>query len=181
MEEVTVRRLRAVPDTLIETGPGRARAIGTVLTPDGAPWPGDPRAALGRVIEAQPELAAGFTASAELEFYLLDEKRHPIDRGGYFDDVEGLGIRVVRDAASQVAKYGIEIDGCHHEAGPGQYEIDIGALDPVALAEFLTDRYLEAGDSVREEEALGRLQALAGCAITRLAWLRADLPELQGP
>jgi len=53
--------------------------------------------------------------------------------------------------------------------------------DPVALAEFLTDRYLEAGDSVREEEALGRLQILAGDAITRLAWLRADLPELQGP
>jgi rubrerythrin len=53
--------------------------------------------------------------------------------------------------------------------------------DPVALAEFLTDRYLEAGDSVREEETLGQLQVLAGNAITRLAWLRADLPELQGP
>ena len=53
--------------------------------------------------------------------------------------------------------------------------------DPVALAELLTDRYLEAGDILRDEEALGRVQALAGRAIARLAWLRADLPELHRP
>jgi rubrerythrin len=52
--------------------------------------------------------------------------------------------------------------------------------DPVTLAELLTDRYLEAGDVLRDEEALGRVQALAGQAIARLAWLRKDLPELQG-
>lgn len=50
--------------------------------------------------------------------------------------------------------------------------------DPVALAELLVDRYLEAGDALQDEEALGRVQALAGRAIARLAWLRADLPEL---
>jgi rubrerythrin len=52
--------------------------------------------------------------------------------------------------------------------------------DPAVLAELLTDRYLEAGDAQRDEEALGRVQMLAGQAIARLAWLRADLPELQG-
>lgn len=51
--------------------------------------------------------------------------------------------------------------------------------DPVALAELLTDRYLEAGDSVQDEATLRQVQALTGHAITRLAWLRADLPELQ--
>lgn len=55
------------------------------------------------------------------------------------------------------------------------------STDPVALAELLTDRYLEAGDAMHDEEALGRVQMLAGRAIARLAWLRADLPELQGP
>ena len=53
--------------------------------------------------------------------------------------------------------------------------------DPVALAELLTERYLEAGDALQDEEALGRVQALAGRAIARLAWLRADLPELHRP
>lgn len=51
--------------------------------------------------------------------------------------------------------------------------------DPTALAELLTDRYLEAGDVLRDEEDLGRAQALAGRAIARLVWLRSDLPELQ--
>jgi rubrerythrin len=53
--------------------------------------------------------------------------------------------------------------------------------DPVALAELLTDRYLEAADNLRDEEALARVQALAERAITRLAWLRSDLPELERP
>lgn len=52
--------------------------------------------------------------------------------------------------------------------------------DPVVLAELLTDRYLEAADLVRDEEVVRRMQALAGRAITRLAWLRTDLPEIEG-
>jgi hypothetical protein len=50
--------------------------------------------------------------------------------------------------------------------------------DPVAVAELLAERYLEAGDTVRDEAVLARVQVLAGHAINRLAWLRADLPEL---
>jgi rubrerythrin len=56
----------------------------------------------------------------------------------------------------------------------------VGAPDnPLILAELLADRYLEAGDALQDEESLARVQALAGRAIARLAWLRADLPELQ--
>ncbi|MGQ4274042.1 ferritin family protein [Terrihabitans sp. B22-R8] len=51
--------------------------------------------------------------------------------------------------------------------------------DPVALAELLTDRYLEIADQLQDEDALTRMQKLAGDAIARLAWLRADLPELK--
>jgi rubrerythrin len=64
---------------------------------------------------------------------------------------------------------------------PGARPMGAPPDDPVALAELLTDRYLEAGDTLRDEEALGRVQALAGRAIARLAWLRADLPELHRP
>ncbi|WP_262031948.1 ferritin-like domain-containing protein [Microvirga sp. Mcv34] len=66
-------------------------------------------------------------------------------------------------------------------AVPGARPVGTLPDDPVALAELLTDRYLEAGDTLRDEEALGRVQALAGRAIARLAWLRADLPELHRP
>ena len=51
--------------------------------------------------------------------------------------------------------------------------------DPVALAELLTELYIEAGDAVGDERALQQVQALAGRAIARLAWLRNDLPELR--
>jgi rubrerythrin len=51
--------------------------------------------------------------------------------------------------------------------------------DPVALAEWLTDRYLDAADHLEDEDALGRVQVMAGHAIARLAWLRSDLPELE--
>lgn len=50
----------------------------------------------------------------------------------------------------------------------------------VTLAELLAERYLEAADSLRDEGELARVQALAGRAIARLAWLRSDLPELEG-
>jgi len=46
-------------------------------------------------------------------------------------------MRVTRDAAGQLAHYGIAIDSCHHEAGPGQYEIDIAPLSPLALADAI--------------------------------------------
>lgn len=51
--------------------------------------------------------------------------------------------------------------------------------DPVALAELLTERYLEAADGLRDEQELARVQDLAGRAIARLVWLRWDLPELE--
>jgi hypothetical protein len=50
--------------------------------------------------------------------------------------------------------------------------------DPVALAELLAERYLEAADNLRDEAAVARAQAYAARAISRLAWLRADLPEI---
>lgn len=50
--------------------------------------------------------------------------------------------------------------------------------DAEALAELLAERYLEAGDVLRDESALSKVQHLAGRAINRLAWLRADLPHL---
>jgi rubrerythrin len=51
--------------------------------------------------------------------------------------------------------------------------------DPVAISEFLVDLYLEAAESVEGEAAIADAQVLAGRAINRLAWLRADLPEIE--
>lgn len=129
--------LRPDPATLCPVGPDVARVACTVLSPDGRPWPGDPRTALLAVVEQLADLASGYTAAAELEFYLLDSNAVPLDRGGYFEDAEGAGIGVVRDAARRLDDLGIGVASCHHEAGPGQYEIDLRGLPPLALADAL--------------------------------------------
>ena len=51
--------------------------------------------------------------------------------------------------------------------------------DPVALSELLVDLDHGAAERIREEAALERAQGLAGRAIRRLAWLRADLPAME--
>jgi len=131
-------RLAPDPKTLYRVG-DVGRVACTVLTPDGDPWPGDPRTALAGMLGGESpisDLASVWTSAAELELYLLDDNG-PVDRAGYFDDREGLGITVVRQAAQLLLSAGIEVLSCHHEAGPGQYEIDLAPLGPLALADAL--------------------------------------------
>jgi len=130
--------LRPDPSTLFRRG-DVARVACTVCTPDGTPWPADPRTALVALLAGSgpvAELAEAWTSAAELELYLLDG-REPLDRDGYFDDREGLGMQLTRRAADELVAAGVDILSCHHEAGPSQYEIDLAPLAPLALADAL--------------------------------------------
>jgi len=80
--------------------------------------------------------------------------------------------------AGEARRLADELDGAPVAVG-GTMSAEAVPDDPVALAELLTERYLEAGDTLQDEEALHRVQAMAGSAIARLAWLRNDLPELR--
>jgi glutamine synthetase len=142
----TDMRLRPDPTTLIRIEPGLGRAVCTVLSKDGNPWPADPRTALALIVGGCGDLGSDYTVSAEVEFYLLDQSRLPVDRGGYFDEIQGIGAKVVREAADRLASYGVAVDSSHHEAGPGQYEIDLAFLPPVLLA----DAVILAKQVVRE-------------------------------
>jgi rubrerythrin len=51
--------------------------------------------------------------------------------------------------------------------------------DATILSELLVDHYLAAAERLTDESAVARAQVLAGRAISRLAWLRADLPALE--
>ncbi len=148
-------RLRPDPETLVHLGYGLARAVCTVLTNDGTPWLSDPRTALAMVIKDTGELGRNYTAAAELEFYLLNASGTPIDGDGYFEETDSVGMKVVRDAADRLASYGIAIDSSHHEAGPGQYEIDLAHLSPMRLADAL----VLAKHVVREAAAGAGLRA----------------------
>jgi glutamine synthetase len=128
--------LKPDPSTFVDVG-GEIRAVCSITTRDGQPWLADPRAALAEIISRTGELAERFEVAAELEFYLLDHAGVPVDNGGYFGDLAGVGTAVTNAAADMLGSFGVKVVSAHLEAGPGQYEIDLGAMPPVALADAL--------------------------------------------
>jgi len=111
----------------------------------------------------------GATDLAALERRLADlleplvHRSPPEERGRLFGFVE------------QARRHALELDGASIPAIVSMREVP---TDPIALAEMLADRYLEAGDSLKDANSLALVQELSSRAIVRLAWLRADLPEL---
>jgi len=152
-------RLLADPATLVDHGNGNGRVVCTVLTPGGAAWAGDPRTGLVQAIEATGELADVYRVSAELECYLLDADGEPVDQAGYFDDQAGRGLAVVKAAADELVATGVPVISAHHEGGPGQFELDLGPLDALGLADAL----------VAAKEALRRLASEVGLMATFMA------------
>jgi len=151
--------LQPDPATLVHLGDGQGRATCTVIGPDGRPWPGDPRTALARLVAELGDLASSYRAAAELEFYILHPDGVPVDRGGYFSELEGAGIAVTRSAADRLAGYGIEVISAHLESGPGQYELDLASMAPLALADAL----------VLTKQVLREASAAAGLRVTFMA------------
>ncbi|MDQ1393907.1 MAG: hypothetical protein QOF30_2884 [Acidimicrobiaceae bacterium] len=129
--------LQPDPATLVDLGEGQGRVACTVIGPDGLPWLGDPRTALVTKLTELGDVASTYRAAAEVEFYILRDDGQPVDRGGYFGELEGAGSLVTRAAASRLAEYGVEVISTHLESGPGQYELDLASLSPLALADGL--------------------------------------------
>jgi glutamine synthetase len=147
--------MRLWPDreTLRDLGNGFGRTVCDVRTPAGELWPGDPRTALQLVV-GRAEPLGELTYSTELEFYLLDADGQPVDQAGYFDGVTGPGPDVVTLAGDLLRARGIEVVSCHHEAGPGQYELDLAPLSPLAQA----DAIVLAKQTLRDASYRSRLR-----------------------
>ena len=159
-------RLLADRSTLVDHGTGEGRVVCTVLTPDGRPWPGDPRTGLVDAVEATGELSESYTITAELEFYLLDADGEPVDQAGYFDDRAGIGLVAVKAACDELAAGGVPVAGAHPESGAGQYEVDLGPLDALAMADEL----------VGAKETIRRLAGEHGLTATFMAQPLSGLP-----
>lgn len=120
------------------SGKGKvARLICDVSLADGTPFPGDPRGNLKRIINEMKELGfTEFNLGPEPEFFLfkLDENQQPTlelnDDGDYFDLAPlDLGENCRRDIVLELEELGFEVEASHHEAAPGQHEIDFKYAD----------------------------------------------------
>ena len=121
---------------------GTARMICDVLTPDGEPSLGDPRHVLKQALAKAKEKGFTFYVHPEIEFYLFEKQDDwaqtpkPIDEGGYFDHVpRSPGMDFRRATVNMLEQMGISVEYSHHEAGPGQNEIDLRYADALTTAD----------------------------------------------
>ena len=122
-------------------GDVHGRMFCDVLTPDGLPSPADPRGALERAVQRASEMGFSVFAHPEIEFYLLRQPvdinhLEPVDQAGYFDHVtRGLSNDFRRKIVHALEDTGIQVEFSHHEAGPGQNEVDLRAVDALRAAD----------------------------------------------
>lgn len=135
------------PDMIEDSSRGGvARLICDVTYPDGRPFEGDPRNVLKKQIEKLEKM--GFDnmyAGTEPEFFLFtrDAEGRPTtktqDAAGYFDLAPvDKGEEARRDMVNALVEMGFEIEAAHHEAAPGQHEIDFKYADALKTADNIT-------------------------------------------
>jgi glutamine synthetase len=119
-----------------------ARLICDVFTPDGQPFPGDPRSILRRVIDEAAQMGFCYNTGPELEFFLL--KPHPDgslvplvahDSASYFDAPSDMAAGLRRQMATTLEALGLQIEAMHHEGAHGQQEIDFRYSDALTTAD----------------------------------------------
>lgn len=132
-----------------EAGLQTARMFCDITMPDGDPLFADPRHVLRRQVNAAREMGFEFFASPEIEFYVVtssdaDGLPRPADKGGYFDQAKrNEAPKLRRQAISALEYMGITTEFSHHEASPGQQEIDLRHTDALTMADnVVTFKYI---------------------------------------
>jgi glutamine synthetase len=121
---------------------GTARMFCDILTPDGEPSLADSRNVLKRALNRASDQGFTFYTHPEVEFYLFEnptdlaQPLRPVDHAGYFDHVpRGTAHDFRRAAITMLESMGISVEFSHHEAGPGQNEIDLRYADALTTAD----------------------------------------------
>src|SRR5438876_6854940 len=115
-----------------------ARMFCDIASPDGAPFPGDPRWVLRRNLERAASKGFTFYVHPEIEFFLFRSAADPtpLDQGGYFDLTPLDSAQDFRRKAIQTLEaMGISVEYSHHEVAPSQHEIDLRFADALTMAD----------------------------------------------
>src|ERR671932_238908 len=126
-----------------------AKVICDVYTPDGEPFPGDPRGVLRRQLRKAEEMGFRYMTGPELEFFMLRRSANgtespngglhvetlPHDQAGYFDLTTDEASNVRREMVEALEQLGIVVEASHHEVAVGQHEIDFKYDDAMRTAD----------------------------------------------
>lgn len=138
--------LRLYPDldqlTVLAGQPGWAWAPVDRITQEGEPHPGCSRTALRHLVaEAAERHGLTFRAGIEVEWSV---GQGPTEGGEFVPALTGPAYSATRqvelsdctaDLLAAFAAQGVEVEQIHPEYAAGQFEISVGALDPVAAAD----------------------------------------------
>jgi glutamine synthetase len=119
-----------------------ARLICNVYTPNGQPFPGDPRAILMQMLAETEKMGMTFHTGPELEFFLFkpaaDGTLVPSvlpDQSSYFDVPNDAVASFWRQVVSTLSAFGITVEAMHHEVATGQHEIDFRYSEALRTAD----------------------------------------------
>ncbi len=116
-----------------------ARMFCDIVTPDGDPFPGDPRTVLKQNLRRAADLGFTFYVAPELEyFYFNDSGPEPkvLDHGGYFDLTPlDVAQEYRRKTINSLEQMGIPVEHSHHEVAPSQHEIIVRYTDALTMAD----------------------------------------------
>jgi glutamine synthetase len=130
-----------------------ARMLCDITHPDGAPFEGDPRHVLRRVLRRAEELGYRVTAAPEIEYFVSgsEERFEPIDHGGYFDltTAEVAGQLRSRTVTS-LERLDVAVQTVHHEDAPSQHEVDLVPGDALDIADAVMSVRLVVKEVARE-------------------------------
>lgn len=119
-----------------------ARFICDVLLRDGTPFEGDPRFVLKKMAKKALDLGYVLNVEPECEFFLFHTDDHGLpttqthDTAGYFDLAPiDLGENARREMCFALENMGFFVESSHHEAAPGQHEIDFRYDDALHTAD----------------------------------------------
>ncbi len=117
------------------------RMICDVVTPDGAPYDGDPRHVLRRALERMESMGFDtFNVGPEAEYFLFKDEKgtETLDEGGYFAQTTmDAATTIRRDTIRALEGMGIPVEYHHHEVGPSQHEIDIRFTNALDMADYM--------------------------------------------
>ena len=125
-----------------------------VLTPNGKPFPGDPRYILKRNLEKARKLGYTFNIGPELEFFYFRSPEKPefLDQGGYFDLTPlTIGTKLRKKTITALESLAIQVEYSHHEVAPSQHEIDLRYQEALAMADMAMLYRLVVKEVAREE------------------------------
>jgi glutamine synthetase len=117
---------------------GVARMFCDILKPGGAPFEGDPRLVLKKMLKKAADLGYTYYVGPELEYFYFKDSDGtvPLDHGGYFDVTPlDMAMDLRRDTVLTLEKMGIGIEYSHHEVADSQHEIDMRYTDAMTMAD----------------------------------------------